>query len=69
MINIKKGEITMDNNPIVYTVSDVASILKIGINQAYDLVKSGAFLCKKLNHKYIIPVTTFNNWLYSEDCI
>lgn len=48
---------------MVYTVEDIKDMLDIGLNQAYDLVKSGVFPVRKLGNKYLIAKAGFDNWL------
>lgn len=43
--------------PDVCTVKDVAEILNIGINSAYELVKNGSIRSKKIGRIYRIPKT------------
>ena len=47
------------------TVKDIQRILRIGINQTYDLCKSGAFPCFKVGQKYRIPKDEFQKWCES----
>ncbi len=55
------------NKKIVYTVNDIQNILGIGKNQAYDLVRSDVFPVRKIHSKYVIPIKTFEDWLYNMD--
>ena len=63
MTNITDSK--LNNIKIVYTVEEIQIMLGIGKNQAYDLVKSGNFPVRKINSKYVIPIKTFEEWLYS----
>ena len=54
----------IENKSLVYTVEDIASMLCIGRNQAYALVKSGQFPVKKINKSYRIPKESFEKWFY-----
>lgn len=56
-----------NNNKVVYTVDEIKNMLGIGINQAYDLVKSGVFPVRKIGSKYLISKAGFNNWLNNGD--
>lgn len=59
--------IDSDEN-LVYTVSDLQRVYKIGRTEAYKLVKSGQFPVKVVGkNSYRIPVKTFKEWLYSSD--
>lgn len=53
----------MENKKYVYTVDEIKDILGIGINQTYELVKTGAFPVKKIGRKNLIPVVPFHEWL------
>lgn len=65
MTNITDNKI--NNTKVVYTVDEIKNMLGIGINQAYDLVKSGVFPVRKIGSKYVIPKAGFNNWLNTGD--
>ena len=43
------------NEPDVLTVSEAAKLLRIGKNQAYELVKNGRLGAIKLGKKIIVP--------------
>lgn len=45
-----------------YTVQEIQKILKIGKNQAYDLVKQEGFPKIKIGTGYRIPKTEFDEW-------
>lgn len=62
---VNNAEIITKNNKVVYTVNDIQLLLGIGLNQAYALVRSDVFPVKRINSKYVIPIKTFENWLYS----
>jgi len=53
----------MTQEKIVYTVQEIKEILGIGINQCYELVKSGAFPVKYIGKKMVIPAKPFMDWL------
>lgn len=53
----------MENKKYVYTVDEIKDILGIGINQTYELVKTGVFPVKKIGRKNVIPVAPFHEWL------
>lgn len=50
---------------MVYTVSDIAEILSIGMNKAYDLIHKGGIPYIRLGRKIRIPKKAFDNWLNS----
>lgn len=43
------------NEPDVLTVPEAAKLLRIGKNQAYELVKNGSLSAIKLGKKIIVP--------------
>lgn len=43
------------NEPDVLTVPEAAKLLRIGKNQAYELVKNGSLEAIKLGKKFIVP--------------
>lgn len=51
----------------VYTVEEIKTILGMGINQTYALIKSNVFPVRKINSKYLIPIKTFEEWLFSNN--
>lgn len=51
----------------VYTVSEVKTILGIGRNSAYKLCDGKAFPVRKVGKSILIPIKTFNQWLYHEN--
>lgn len=55
------------NEKVVYTVNDLKNMLGIGLNQTYDLVKSGVFPVRKIGSKYLISKAGFNSWLNTGD--
>jgi len=54
---------TWEYIPDVLKVKDVQDLLKIGRNQAYDLVRSEQFYCVKVGRKTLIPKPGFIAWL------
>ena len=48
------------------SVKDVAKYLHIGINQAYELVKSKNFPSFKIGQKYFIPEDAFQQWIQTQ---
>ena len=51
--------------PDILTVRDVAKILKIGINSAYTLIKSGEIASHKIGRIYRIPKICLIKYLKS----
>jgi excisionase family DNA binding protein len=45
------------------TVPEVAKILRIGINLAYGLVKTGELPSRKFGSNIRVPRAAFNRWL------
>ncbi|WP_422657348.1 helix-turn-helix domain-containing protein [Paenibacillus sp. EC2-1] len=54
---------TWKDIPEVLTPKDVQRILKVGLNQAYNLVKSNQFHHITIGRKILIPKQSFINWL------
>jgi len=48
---------------LVYTVKEVAEILNIGMNKAYELIHQKEFPCKNLGRKILIPRKPFEDWV------
>lgn len=54
----------MQDDNKVLGIRDMANYLHIGINKAYELVKSTGFPAVKLSErKYVIPVAKLDEWL------
>lgn len=51
--------------PDVLTVQQVAEVLHIGINKAYDLVNQHIIGCKRIGRRIIIPKTCLIDYLDS----
>ena len=49
-----------------YTVENIKNMLTIGLNKAYNLVKSNGFPSIKIGNKYIVPKDEFENALTEE---
>ena len=58
---------TNPNNPekLVYTVSELAKVLNIGMNSAYYLVNSKGFPKITLGRKILISKKSLENWILS----
>lgn len=48
---------------LVYTVFELACILKIGLNKAYKLVRTPGFPVIKNGQNYLIPKDSLREWL------
>ena len=55
--------------PITLTVEEIASILGISRNKAYELVNSDGFITLRLGKRIVIPKAQFINWLNSSKSI
>lgn len=53
--------------PVVLTVNEVASILKISRSKAYELVNSKGFPTKHIGRRLRIPRDMFFTWLNNLD--
>ena len=58
---ISKG----DKDNMVYTVKDLESILQIGKNTAYALMKADGFPSYKINNRYFVTSDSLEMWLKS----
>ena len=54
----------MEIKKTVYTVPEVQEMLGIGKNKAYELCTSGEFPYRRIGKTILVPIITFNNWLY-----
>lgn len=52
--------------PMTYTVDEVASLMRIARNSAYDGVRSGEIPSIRVGRRYLIPRERFHAWLNSE---
>lgn len=48
---------------LVYTVKEVAQVLNIGMNKAYELIHQDKFPYKNLGKKILIPKKPFEDWV------
>jgi excisionase family DNA binding protein len=46
---------TLDSYGDVLTVRELAAVLRIGKNAAYDLVRDGTVTSIRVGHKYLVP--------------
>jgi len=49
--------------PEIYTVSEIATLLKISRGMAYELVQQGEIPAKRLGRRWVIPRARFHTWL------
>ena len=59
--NTNKGGFEMENK--YYTVSELAQVLHIGKNKAYDLVHTDGFPSIKLGSRIIVPADSLKEWV------
>ena len=59
----KKIPITPDNLPVVLSVQQLADVLQIGRNSAYDLVKSGQIRSIRIGRTIRIPQAALLEYL------
>lgn len=57
------NETIIREEKVIYTVHEIKDLLGIGINQAYELVKSEQFPVKHIGKKIVIPTKPFMEWL------
>ncbi len=50
-------------NKMCYSVQEMAAVLGIGKNKAYNLINRADFPAVKLDGRYIIPVDALRRWL------
>lgn len=62
-MNIRYYRSIMKNEPDVLTVPDVARLLRIGKNKAYELVKTGQLPAMKLGKRLLIPKSILIDFL------
>lgn len=55
--------ITPENLPLVLSVPELAAVLQIGRNAAYNLVKSGEIRCVRIGRNIRIPQSALLNYL------
>jgi excisionase family DNA binding protein len=51
----KRKNPTLDNYSDMLTVLELAAVLRIGKNAAYDLVRDGAVASIRVGRKYLVP--------------
>lgn len=63
-MHFSKSTITDTNSlPLVLTVSDVSKILGIGMNTAYDLIRSGAIKSVRVGRQIRVPKSALLEFL------
>lgn len=55
----------MQREKKVYTVQEVREILGVGRNKAYDLCDNQNFPVLRVGSRILIPIKTFEEWMYS----
>ena len=53
----------MNEEKLTYTVVELAQVLNIGKNSAYELANSKNFPVINIGRKKLIPVVALNKWL------
>lgn len=53
----------IEEYPLCLTVKEMAEILRVGINKAYDIVRTPGFPAIRSGDRIIIPRDAFRNWL------
>jgi excisionase family DNA binding protein len=51
---------------VMLDVKDVMTIIGVGRNNAYELMKSGEFPVKRIGNKYLVHKEILENWLKGE---
>lgn len=50
----------------VYSPQEIQDILGIGRNSTYKLIKEKKFPVINIGHKIVIPIKTFEQWMYQQ---
>lgn len=48
----------------MYSVLEITKILGVSKNAVYTLIKNNCFKSYRTAHGYLIPITSFESWLY-----
>ena len=56
----------MNDEQLLLTVPEVAKVLRIGRNLAYELVARGEIPCVRLGRKIRVPRSSLERWLERE---
>ena len=59
----KKQLENINKLPEILNAKDLKAYLNIGINRAYDLMKSPAFPATKIGSRYFVTSTALTEWL------
>lgn len=51
------------NQPIVYTVSEVARLLRVSLPSAYEAVNTGKIPAVRVGKRLLVPKDAFDKWL------
>lgn len=49
--------------PAVYTVPEIAAMLRINVTRAYELTKQKDFPAIKIGRRIVVPKVAFERWL------
>ena len=52
---------------VVYTVTEVAELLRLSLGSTYALVRNGTIPAKKLGNRWVISKARFRAWLDEQD--
>ena len=52
-----------------YTVKDLQEILHVSRPVIYNLLQKKEFRVLKIGEKYLIPMKSFEDWLYGKDTV
>lgn len=53
-------------NPHLYTIPEVAEILRCGVGRTYELAKAKTFPVVKIGSRIRVPKNKFHEWLDSQ---
>ena len=67
VVRINRPRRTDSCEEVVYTVADVAQLLRLSVGSTYTLVRNGTIPAKKLGRRWVIPKTRFRAWLDEQD--
>lgn len=48
----------------MYTVPEIMNILGVSKNAVYTLIRNNSFKTYRTARGYLIPISSFENWLY-----
>ena len=66
-MKVKKYDYNLTTLPEILTAKDLKTVLRCGINRAYDLMKSPAFPSIKMGGRYIVTASALNEWLNANE--